>query len=154
MSLKPGWKPSDLPAAVPESIRQALQSDAAPAAPPVPAPAEPTESVAASGLNPGWTADMTPDAVPASVRRMLAEREPAGQRGAATATTDCDVLICGGTVVDGTGAPPFVADVAVTGELITAVGQDLSRSMTAARTVDATGHIVTPGFCDIHTHCE
>jgi len=56
--------------------------------------------------------------------------------------------------VDGTGAPPFVADVAVTGELITAVGQDLSRSMTAARTVDATGHIVTPGFCDIHTHCE
>ena len=151
MSLKPGWKPSDLPAAVPESIRRALQqSDAAPAAPPVPAPAEPT---AAGGLNPGWTADMTPDAVPASVRRMLAEREPA-EGATATATTDCDVLICGGTVVDGTGAPPFVADVAVTGELITAVGEGLSRSMTAARTVDATGHIVTPGFCDIHTHCE
>ena len=104
-------------------------------------------------MNPGWTADMTPDAVPASVRRMLAEREPA-EGATATATTDCDVLICGGTVVDGTGAPPFVADVAVTGELITAVGEGLSRSMTAARTVDATGHIVTPGFCDIHTHCE
>ena len=61
-----------------------------------------------------------------------------------------DVLIRSGTVVDGTGAPRFHADVGVTGDRITAVG-DLSAD-TAAAVIDATGRIVAPGFIDSHTH--
>ena len=62
-----------------------------------------------------------------------------------------DMVIRGGTVVDGTGTAPFVADVAIDGGLITAVG-----SITAAgrEEIDAAGRIVTPGFVDIHTHYD
>jgi len=65
-------------------------------------------------------------------------------------TTDADVLIRGGTVIDGTGAPAFGADIAVKGERIVAVG-DLS-GLSAASTVDAAGRVVAPGFIDVHTH--
>ena len=58
-----------------------------------------------------------------------------------------DLLITGGRVVDGTGAPWFAADVAVTGGKIAAVGR-LSGAF-AARTLDATGLIVAPGFIDL-----
>ncbi len=68
------------------------------------------------------------------------------------AAMKCDIVIRNGLVVDGTGSPPFVADVAVKGEKISAVGKELSVS--ADRIVDATGHIVTPGFVDIHTHYD
>ncbi|MCZ2496949.1 amidohydrolase family protein [Xylophilus sp. Kf1] len=61
-----------------------------------------------------------------------------------------DVLIRGGTVVDGTGAPRFAADVAVAGDRIAAVG-DLPGD-TADTVIDATGRIVAPGFIDAHTH--
>jgi len=61
-----------------------------------------------------------------------------------------DLIIRGGTVIDGTGAPGQAADVAVTGERITAVG-DLS-AMHAAAEVDAGGRTVAPGFIDVHTH--
>lgn len=54
-----------------------------------------------------------------------------------------DLLITGGLVVDGTGSPPFPADVAVTKGIISAVGNNLD--LAARRTIDATGHIVTPG---------
>ena len=64
----------------------------------------------------------------------------------------CDIVIRNGLVVDGTGSPPYTADVAVTGKLISAVGPNLQ--MNAKRTVDAKGHIVTPGFVDIHTHYD
>jgi N-acyl-D-aspartate/D-glutamate deacylase len=63
-----------------------------------------------------------------------------------------DLLITGGTVVDGTGAPGRLADVAVDGDRITAVG-DLSGA-TAHRVIDATGKIVSPGFVDLHTHLD
>jgi N-acyl-D-aspartate/D-glutamate deacylase len=61
-----------------------------------------------------------------------------------------DLVIKGGTVVDGTGAAPVVADVAVDGGRITAVGQVGD----GAEVVDATGRIVTPGFVDVHCHYD
>ncbi len=62
-----------------------------------------------------------------------------------------DLVIRGGTVVDGTGAAPFVADVAIDGGLITAVGQVAARGR---EEIDASGKIVAPGFVDIHTHYD
>ncbi|MGH9323998.1 MAG: N-acyl-D-amino-acid deacylase family protein, partial [Vicinamibacteria bacterium] len=53
---------------------------------------------------------------------------------------------------DGTGTPGFDADVGIRGDSIVAVG-DLSSS-TALKTIDATGLVVSPGFIDMHTHCE
>ena len=61
-----------------------------------------------------------------------------------------DLLIRNGTVVDGTGAPRFQADVAVAGERIAAVG-DLG-AWSADREVDARGKVLAPGFIDAHTH--
>jgi N-acyl-D-aspartate/D-glutamate deacylase len=65
---------------------------------------------------------------------------------------DADLVIRGGSVVDGTGAPARQADVAVSGERIVAVEPDFDG--TATRTIDATGKVVTPGFVDIHTHLD
>lgn len=62
-----------------------------------------------------------------------------------------DLLIKGGTVVDGSGAAPFVADVGVRNGLIVEIGDITSA---ARETVDATGTWVTPGFVDIHTHYD
>lgn len=61
-----------------------------------------------------------------------------------------DLVIKNGTVVDGTGAPRFVADVAVDGGLITAIGANLR----GREEIDATGKIVAPGWVDIHTHYD
>ena len=62
----------------------------------------------------------------------------------------CDIVIRGGTVIDGGGDARRRADVAVTGDRITAVG-DLSR-IHGGTTIDAAGLIVAPGFIDAHTH--
>jgi N-acyl-D-amino-acid deacylase len=62
----------------------------------------------------------------------------------------CDMIIRDGTVFDGTGAPRFKADVAVTGDRITAVGE--LGAFSADREVIATGKAVAPGFIDAHTH--
>lgn len=64
----------------------------------------------------------------------------------------CDILLQGGTVVDGTGAPGQRADVALRGDRIAAVG-DLS-GWQADRTLDATGLVVAPGFIDMHSHSD
>ncbi|MCB8943377.1 MAG: amidohydrolase family protein [Ardenticatenaceae bacterium] len=63
-----------------------------------------------------------------------------------------DLLIKNGTIIDGRKTPRFVADVGVVGDRITAVG-DLA-SATAHTTLDAAGHIVAPGFIDVHTHSD
>jgi len=60
---------------------------------------------------------------------------------------DYDLLITGGTVVDGTGRPRYVADVAVAGDRIVAIGDLAGR--TARRTIDASGLVVAPGFIDM-----
>jgi N-acyl-D-aspartate/D-glutamate deacylase len=62
------------------------------------------------------------------------------------------LIIRGGTVLDGTGAPPMRADVAIDGDRVTAVG-DLA-DVSAMRELDATGQAVTPGFVDLHTHLD
>jgi N-acyl-D-amino-acid deacylase len=67
-------------------------------------------------------------------------------------TRSYDLLIRGGTIVDGSGAPGFTGDVAICGATIAAVGESLAG--TATREIDATGKLVTPGFVDIHTHYD
>jgi len=62
-----------------------------------------------------------------------------------------DLLIRGGTVIDGTGAPPREADVAVRDGRIVAVGRDLGAG---TEEIDARGRLVTPGFVDVHTHYD
>jgi N-acyl-D-amino-acid deacylase len=62
-----------------------------------------------------------------------------------------DLVVRGGTVVDGTGAEPFVGDVAIQDGTIAEVG---SISESGREEIDATGKIVTPGFVDIHTHYD
>ena len=64
---------------------------------------------------------------------------------------DYDLVIRGGTVFDGSGAPGVVGDVGVRGDRIVAVG-DVNG--TGARTIDASGLYVTPGFIDMHSHSE
>ena len=62
-----------------------------------------------------------------------------------------DLVIRNGLVADGTGGPLRRADVAVDGDLITAVGDDVGPGR---RQLDADGLLVTPGFVDPHTHYD
>lgn len=62
-----------------------------------------------------------------------------------------DLIIRNGTIVDGTGAAPFVGDIAIDGDRIVAVGEVAGP---ARREIDARGMIVTPGWVDIHTHYD
>lgn len=68
------------------------------------------------------------------------------------AMSEHDLVIRNATVVDGTGAPARRADVAVSGEIITAVAPRIDGS--GHREIDADGLVVTPGFVDIHTHFD
>src|SRR3954451_9900698 len=63
-----------------------------------------------------------------------------------------DLVISGGTVVDGTGAAPRRADVAIDGDRITEVGE--LEDSSARQTIDAGGMVITPGFVDVHTHFD
>ena len=65
--------------------------------------------------------------------------------------SDYDLVIRGGTVIDGTGAAPIAADVAIANGKIAAVGTVAGKG---AEEIDATGKLVTPGFVDIHTHYD
>src|SRR2546421_8617296 len=61
-----------------------------------------------------------------------------------------DIVIRGGTVFDGTGAPGRAADVAISDGVITEIAPNLR----GERELDASGCAVTPGFIDIHTHYD
>ena len=62
-----------------------------------------------------------------------------------------DLIIRNGSIVDGTGKPAFSGDIAIQGDRIVAVGEVTG---SARREIDAAGHIVTPGWVDIHTHYD
>lgn len=62
-----------------------------------------------------------------------------------------DIVISGGTVIDGTGSPGFTGDVAIDGDRIAAVG---GKAGPARRVIDADGLLVTPGWVDVHTHYD
>src|SRR5476651_1456461 len=65
--------------------------------------------------------------------------------------TMADIVIRNGTIIDGTGAPPFEADIAIENGRIAAVGKIASRGF---EEIDAKGQIVTPGFIDPHSHYD
>jgi len=62
-----------------------------------------------------------------------------------------DLVIRGGSVIDGTGSPAFTADIAVEDDRIVEIGKVEGKGK---REIDADGQIVTPGFVDIHTHLD
>jgi N-acyl-D-aspartate/D-glutamate deacylase len=62
-----------------------------------------------------------------------------------------DLIIRGGTIVDGTGTTPYEGDVAITAGKITEIGRITA---SAAEEIDARGKLVTPGFIDLHTHYD
>lgn len=66
-------------------------------------------------------------------------------------TDGASLVIRNGTIVDGSGGEPFVADIAIGDGRITAIGRFAGRGR---EEIDARGHIVTPGFVDIHTHYD
>lgn len=63
-----------------------------------------------------------------------------------------DTIIRGGTIVDGTGSPSFVGDIAVTDGKIVEIADHIDGA--ASRVIDATGKLVTPGWVDVHTHYD
>ena len=67
-----------------------------------------------------------------------------------------DLLIRGGTVVDGTGAEPRRADVLITDGIVAKIAESPGQlaGRRVERTIDAEGHAVTPGFIDVHTHMD
>ena len=85
---------------------------------------------------------------------LLAACAPATVRAPAPVEPRYDLVITGGTVIDGTGAARYRADVAISGDRIALVSRDPIAPSTARRTINATGLIVTPGFIDLHAHIE
>ena len=62
-----------------------------------------------------------------------------------------DFVVRGGQLVDGTGSEPVLGDLAIDDGIITSVGEVDGRG---TREIDAGGHMVTPGFVDLHTHLD
>lgn len=69
-------------------------------------------------------------------------------------TGPADTLLAGGTVYDGEGGEPFSADLAVTADEITFLGDAGAQGVEAADTLDVSGLMVVPGFIDMHSHAE
>ena len=63
-----------------------------------------------------------------------------------------DVVIRGGTVMDGTGSSGRIADIAITDDTITAIGEISAGA--AGYEINAAGKIVCPGFIDVHNHTD
>ena len=86
------------------------------------------------------------------VRRTTAEgQRDDAQRDCGETAMDYEMKITGGTIIDGSGAPGFVGDVAIRAGRIAALGRAPG---TPATTIDAAGRVVAPGFVDVHTHYD
>jgi dihydroorotase/N-acyl-D-amino-acid deacylase len=69
-------------------------------------------------------------------------------------TAPYDVVITNARIVDGTGEPSFSGDVAITGRQIVRVSRERIPRDSALRVIDARGHVLAPGFIDMHAHLE
>jgi N-acyl-D-aspartate/D-glutamate deacylase len=76
---------------------------------------------------------------------------PSAQQGHIGAKTMHDIVIRGGTILDGTGGEAFTGDIAIDGGRLTAVG---GKAGAAKREIEANGLLVTPGWVDVHTHYD
>ena len=74
--------------------------------------------------------------------------------GACEGAPSYDVVIRGGTVIDGTGSPGFAADIGIRGDSIVAIATEPLDTSSALRVIDATGLVVAPGFIDLHAHLD
>jgi N-acyl-D-amino-acid deacylase len=83
-------------------------------------------------------------------RQSIGRIVPAHQTVRRTLTMH-DIVIRGGTIIDGTGAPAFTGDIAVDGRQIASLGD---KAEPAHRVIDADGMLVTPGWVDVHTHYD
>src|SRR5688572_19423101 len=65
-----------------------------------------------------------------------------------------DLVIAGGTIVDGTGAPGYRADIGIVGDRIALVSRQPIAPSRGRRIIDATGLVIAPGFIDLHAHLD
>src|SRR5687768_9219455 len=73
-------------------------------------------------------------------------------RLAAAQATTYDLVLKNGRIVDGTGSPWYRADVAIRGDEIVRIAPSITEQ--ATRVIDVAGHVIAPGFIDIHTHAR
>jgi N-acyl-D-amino-acid deacylase len=79
--------------------------------------------------------------------------------GVPSVTSAAYTILAGGTIVDGTGAPPFLGDVVIARELIVSVGGEergvlLTAADVAREVIDCKGCVIAPGFIDAHSHSD
>src|SRR5206468_2512627 len=86
--------------------------------------------------------------------RVIAARTGAMPKPKPPTLAPYDVLITNARIVDGTGAPAYSGDVAITGRQIVRVATTRIAPDSALRVIDAKGHVLAPGFIDMHAHLE
>src|SRR5262245_4510593 len=96
---------------------------------------------------------MRPSTLFASLALAACASQSTTTSSSATPVGTYDLLITNGTIIDGTGAPRYRGDIAITGDRVVRVERGSIRA-NAKRTIDATGLIVSPGFIDLHAHLD